>query len=59
MGVYLLLHEVAEKTLIECTGLKDFVTVGLQLASKNEPTRVLAHETTFTDKNQQVSLHAA
>jgi len=28
MEVYILLLEVAEKTLIECTGLKDFVTVG-------------------------------
>jgi hypothetical protein len=48
MGVYILLHEVDEKTLIECAGLKGFVTVGFIAGLERQAKR--ARDTNFTAK---------
>jgi len=60
MGVYIPLHEVAEKTLIECVGLKGFVTVGFTAGLERQAKRASQRVTQISQpKGQQVSLPAA
>jgi hypothetical protein len=42
MGVYIVLHQEAEKTLIECAELKKLVTVGRATGLEDKPKACLS-----------------
>jgi hypothetical protein len=50
VGIYILLLGVAEKTLIKCAKLKILLPSGLQLASEDTPTRIIARDSSVMAK---------